>query len=166
MDIENELFLVQGSNVAILDRRTHDVVGVTPTTDSEGNIVSSGLNSERIVMLPIPRIAEIITNGFSIKVVNEEDIIKIYDICIKFVATQKRVNAGGYYKQYSDEFINTIDMLREEIQTKHPGFIKANEPTASFIERPNGLIDFNKPKKPVQQLEQTLSHKSSVGLYK
>ncbi len=161
--IRDDIFIVSGPAIAVLEKEYLEIVGVQPTVDADGVILNNGLNEVRTVGLPIFRLASIISNGFNVNIVNQEDITTIYKLCSSFIEENRSINKSGIYKVYEDEFIDLIDNLKEEIVTKHKRLLEVTMPKESFNYLKDALISFDSPKQ--QNDDVPYVNKSSVGLY-
>jgi len=130
--LEDNLYLVRGTNIALLEREYLSAVGVAPTVNQDGEVIDDGLYDTRTVMIPIRRMAEIIMNGFTFSILNIEDIPKIYKVCRDFVDEHRRINASGVYQVYTNEFVDMIENLQKEIETKHKFYLGSIDNKQSF----------------------------------
>ncbi len=170
--IETETFLVSGTAIAVLTKEYLETVGVQPTVDSEGRILTNGLDEYRVVGMTIVRMAEVISNGFNMSILNLNDVPKIYQISLDFISENRRINNSGVYKVYSDELIDLIDNFVTELEKKHKNILTIAAPNSSFntLKHLTPTIDFDtkrtvSPEYDKNDNQPVFTNRSSVGLY-
>jgi len=164
--ITDDIFIIQGESIAVLPRDYMATSGVAPTVDAEGNILNNGLYDIRTVGVSISRMAEIVMNGFTFRILETSDIEIIYKICIDFITEHRRINSIGLYSLFSNEFIDMIENFKDEIFKKHREYLNEVEPVRSFNTIQDVMIYPGQVSKEEPQEEVRYINHSAIGLFK
>ena len=130
--IYDEVFLVSGPAVVVLDREYVKTVGVPANLDENGRVTSTGLNETRIVGMNVMRMAEIMLDGFTVSIIEPSHIKYIYQICADFVRDNRAINGVGIYSKYTTEVVDMVSNLLNEIVAKNTPLLEIAYPMQSF----------------------------------